>query len=87
MISKPISINDKIGFHARTAALFAKKASTFKANIIVEFNGKKVNAKSTLSLMSLGVKSQDEIILIAEGSDEKEAHNALITIIETNFKN
>ena len=86
MISSPIRINDEIGFHARTAALFAKKASTFSANIFVEFNGKKVNAKSTLSLMTLGVKSKDEIILTAEGIDEKEAHKALITIIETNFK-
>ena len=86
MISSPLSINDEIGFHARTAALFAKKASSFNADIFVEFNGKKVNAKSTLSLMTLGVKSEDEILLTAKGLDEKEAHNALVKFIESNFK-
>ena len=74
MISFSINIEDEIGFHARTASLFAKKASTFNSDIFVEFNGKKVSAKSTLSLMTLGVKSRDQIMLIAEGSDEKEAH-------------
>ena len=70
MISFLINIEDEIGFHARTASLFAKKASTFNSDIFVEFNGKKVRAKSTLSLMTLGVKSRDQIMLIAEGSDE-----------------
>ena len=49
MISFLINIEDEIGFHARTASLFAKKASTFNSDIFVEFNGKKVSAKSTLS--------------------------------------
>ena len=86
MISFLINIEDEIGFHARTASLFAKKASTFNSNIFVEFNGKKVSAKSTLSLMTLGVKSRDQIVLIAEGSDEKEAHEALVSYIKNNFK-
>ena len=86
MISFSINIEDEIGFHARTASLFAKKASTFNSDIFVEFNGKKVSAKSTLSLMTLGVKSRDQIVLIAEGSDEKEAHEALVSYIKNNFK-
>ena len=63
MISFLINIEDEIGFHARTASLFAKKASKFKSEIFIEFNRKKVNAKSTLSIMTLGVKSNDEIVL------------------------
>ena len=86
MISFSINIEDEIGFHARTASLFAKKASTFNSDIFVEFNGKKVSAKSTLSLMTLGVKSRDQIMLITEGNDEKEAHEALISYIKNNFK-
>ena len=86
MISLAISIKDEIGFHARTASLFAKKASKFKSEIFIEFNRKKVNAKSTLSIMTLGVKSNDEIVLTTNGNDEKEAHNTLLTFIENNFK-
>ena len=63
MISLAINIKDEIGFHARTASLFAKKASKFESEIFIEFKGKKVNAKSTLSIMTLGVKSNDEIVL------------------------
>ncbi|MAC62302.1 MAG: PTS sugar transporter subunit IIA [Flavobacteriaceae bacterium] len=85
MISLAINIKDEIGFHARTASLFAKKASKFESEIFIEFKGKKVNAKSTLSIMTLGVKSNDEIVLITNGNDEKEAHNALISYIENNF--
>jgi len=86
MISLAINIKDEIGFHARTASLFAKKASKFESEIFIEFKGKSVNAKSTLSIMTLGVKSNDEIVLITNGNDEKEAHNALISYIENNFK-
>ena len=86
MISLAINIKDEIGFHARTASLFAKRASKFESEIFIEFNRKRVNAKSTLSIMTLGVKSNDEIVLITNGNDEKEAHYALISYIENNFK-
>lgn len=86
MISQAINIKDEIGFHARTASLFAKKASKFESDIFIGFKGKRVNAKSTLSIMTLGVKSNDEIVLMTNGNDEKEAHITLISYIENNFK-
>lgn len=86
MIEKIIKIKDKIGFHARTSSLFAKKASTFQAEIFIEFNDKKGNGKSTLSLMTLGVKSQDVIKICANGTDEIEALESLEELIKNNFK-
>ena len=87
MIRTSIKIEDKIGFHARTASIFAKKASAFKSEILVKFKEKKVNAKSTLSLMTLGVKSLDDIELIVEGTDEVHANQALVDLVKSNFKN
>jgi len=86
MIVTTLTIKDEIGFHARTAALFAKSAAQFSASISVTFNNKKVNAKSTLSLMTLGVKSQDKITLEIVGQDENEAHSTLTEMINSNFK-
>lgn len=87
MIRTSIKIEDKIGFHARTASIFAKKASAFKSEIFVKFKEKKVNAKSTLSLMTLGVKSLDEVELTVEGSDEVHANQTLVDLVKSNFKN
>lgn len=87
MIRTSIKIEDKIGFHARTASIFAKKASEFKSEIFVKFKEKKVNAKSTLSLMTLGVKSLDDIELTIEGTDEVHANQALVDLVKSNFKN
>jgi phosphocarrier protein len=85
MIKEKITLLDKIGFHARTASLFAKKASSFNAEVSVEFMGKKVNGKSTLSLMTLGVKTQNDIFVIASGVDEVAALKSLIELIKSNF--
>jgi phosphotransferase system HPr (HPr) family protein len=87
MIKTLLIIKDKIGLHARTAAVFAKAAADFKSEIFVEFNGKRVNAKSTLSLMTLGVKSEDKIELIVKGIDQNSANQTLVDLVESNFKN
>ena len=86
MIEKIIKIKDEIGFHARTSSLFAKQASAFQSEILIEFNDKKGNGKSTLSLMTLGVKSQDVITIYVNGTDEIEALVTLEELIKNNFK-
>jgi phosphocarrier protein HPr len=86
MIEKIITLQDQVGFHARTAALFAKRATQFKAEIQVEFKEKKANGKSTLALMTLGVKSMEEIKIIIQGPDEQAAMEALTALIESQFK-
>ena len=75
-----IQINDKIGFHARTASIFSKNASKFKSVINIEFKGKKVNGKSMLSIMSLGVKTGDSVILSCEGQDEEAVSYTHLTL-------
>ena len=87
MIKTSLIIKDKIGFHDRTAAIFAKAAADFKSEIFVEFNGKRINAKSTLSLMTLGVKSEDKIELFIKGIDQNSANQTLVDLVESNFKN
>ncbi|MGA0274022.1 MAG: HPr family phosphocarrier protein [Flavobacteriaceae bacterium] len=86
MVEKIIALQDQVGFHARTAALFAKRAAQFKAEIQVGFKEKIANGKSTLALMTLGVKSMEEIKIIIQGPDEQAAMEALTTLIESQFK-
>ena len=86
MIEKIIALQDQVGFHARTAALFAKKAAQFKAETQVEFKEKKANGKSTLALMTLGVKSMEQIKIMVQGPDERAAMEALTSLIESQFK-
>jgi phosphotransferase system HPr (HPr) family protein len=85
MIKEQVVVIDKIGFHARTAALFAKEAATFSAMIKIEFNNKSVNGKSMLAIMTLGVKSNDRIEITADGSDEQATIASLVKLIQNNF--
>ena len=80
-----IQINDKVGFHARTASIFSKEADKFKSIVNIEFENKKVNGKSMLSIMSLGIKTNDSIILSCEGEDEQISINHLKNLIDNNF--
>jgi len=85
MIQKTLVLNDPIGFHARTTSLFAKIASSFEAEVLVYFNDKKANGKSMLSLMSLGVKSKQEIRIETNGVDEAMALDRLSNLVTSNF--
>ncbi|BDV02485.1 MAG: phosphocarrier protein HPr [Candidatus Hepatoplasma vulgare] len=69
-----VKITDPIGLHARPATILVKEASKYKSDIKLKtLNGKEVNLKSILSIMSLSIKKDDEIIITAKGSDEKTA--------------
>lgn len=81
-----LRMQDPVGFHTRTAAMFARQAVLFGSSIQVLFGDKKaVNGKSMLGLMSLGVKGGDDIRIIAEGGDAGEALSALRNLIENGF--
>ncbi|MGO1368617.1 HPr family phosphocarrier protein [Senegalia sp. (in: firmicutes)] len=73
MESKTIVVKNKIGLHARPAALFVQTASKFLSSIYVEKNDRKVNAKSIMGIMALGVSQGDEITIYAKGEDEIKA--------------
>ena len=85
MINTNVTVIDKIGFHVRTASMFSKLAGEFTSKVEVKFNDKKVNGKSTLALMTLGVKKDNLIEIIVSGDDEKTAIERLKKIIEENF--
>ncbi|WP_353854505.1 HPr family phosphocarrier protein [Bacillus sp. Bos-x628] len=81
MVEKTVTINLKTGLQARPAALFVQEANRFGADIFLEKDGKKVNAKSIMGLMSLAISSGVTVTLIADGADEQEAIDALTEFI------
>ena len=85
MYSKEAVVNNQVGLHARPATFFIQKANEFKCSIWVEREERKVNAKSLLGVLSLGIVKGTGITLIADGSDEEEAVEALIKLISSDF--
>ena len=73
MYMQEVTVNNEVGLHARPATFFIQKANEFKSGIWVEKDERRVNAKSLLG------------VLIADGSDEKEAVAALSELVSTNF--
>lgn len=84
-MEKSVKIMNEEGMHARPAGAFAKKASEFKSNINVKINGQSKNAKSMMSIMSLGLKFGDEITIDAQGEDADTAVNELTQLVESKF--
>ena len=85
MISKEVVINNQVGLHARPATFFIQKANEFKSSIWVEKDERRVNAKSLLGVLSLGIVKGTTITLIADGSDEDDAINTLSELIDSDF--
>lgn len=85
MYMKEAVVNNQVGLHARPATFFIQKANEFKSSIWVEKDERRVNAKSLLGVLSLGIVKGTAINLIADGADEKEAVEALVELISTNF--
>ena len=85
MYVKEVLVQNKAGLHARPATFFIQKANEYKSTIWVEKEERRVNAKSLLGVLSLGIVKGTNITLIADGSDEKEAVDALVSLIQNNF--
>lgn len=85
MQSKTLVVKNGSGIHARPASMLVKEAGKFSAEISLEFNGKKANAKSIMSVLSLGVGKDSEIIVSANGDDENAALEGIINLIESGF--
>ena len=82
MYTREITVKNEVGLHARPATYFIQKANEFKSGISVEKEERRVNAKSLLGVLSLGIVQGTTITLIADGVDEKEAVDALADLIE-----
>ena len=86
MVSRKITIKNSQGLHApRPVAFFIQKANAYKASIWVEKGDRRVNAKSLLGVLSLGVAQGMTITLIADGSDEEDALNGLEALVRSGF--
>lgn len=85
MFSKDATVNNQVGLYARPATFFIQKANEYKSTIMVEKEERKVNAKSLLGVLSLGITKGTVITVSAEGPDEEEAVNALCDLIASNF--
>lgn len=85
MINKIVKVTNAVGLHARPATLFIQKANEFKSSLWIEKDDRRVNAKSLLGVLSLGITRDTEIGLIADGSDEELAIEGLSAIIGGGF--
>lgn len=85
MISKQVVISNKLGLHARAATKFANLCGRYGCKMQVCCNGKTIDGKSIMSLMLLAASKGSTIEVIADGQDEEEALNALLTLIEDKF--
>ena len=85
MYMKEVTVNNQVGLHARPATFFIQKANEYKSSIWVEKDDRRVNAKSLLGVLSLGIVKGTIINLIADGPDEEAAINALVDLINSEF--
>lgn len=80
-----VTVQNQVGLHARPATFFIQKANEFKSTIWVEKEERRVNAKSLLGVLSLGIVGGADIRIIADGTDEVEAVEALVNLVKSGF--
>ena len=85
MFVKEVMVQNQVGLHARPATFFIHKANEFKSSICVEKEERRVNAKSLLGVLSLGIVGGTSIRIIADGSDEQEAVDRLVELVKSGF--
>jgi len=86
MISREITITNSIGLHARPATFFIQKANSYKCGVWVEKDDRKVNAKSLLGVLSLGIAKGMTITIVADGTDEEAAIDGICALIDSGFE-
>lgn len=85
MFVREVMVKNQVGLHARPATFFIQKANEFKSSIWIEKEERRVNAKSLLGILSLGIVGDTNIKVIADGADEKAAVDALIELVDSGF--
>lgn len=85
MVIKSVTITNPVGLHARPATFFIQKANAFQSSIWVEKEDRRVNAKSLLGVLSLGIVGNTDIRIIADGADEEAAVTSLVRLVESGF--
>ncbi len=85
MCVKEVLVENQVGLHARPATFFIQKANEYKSSIWVEKEERRVNAKSLLGVLSLGIVGGTNIKILADGSDEEEAVDGLVQLVKSGF--
>lgn len=85
MLMKDVQVKNQVGLHARPATFFIQKANEYKSSIWVEKDERRVNAKSLLGVLSLGIVGGTSIRIIADGNDEDQAVGGLVNLVESGF--
>lgn len=85
MFVKEVSVKNQVGLHARPATFFIQKANEYRSSIWVEKEERRVNAKSLLGILSLGIVGGTDIRIIADGADEQLAVEGLTKLVESGF--
>ena len=83
MVSQKVVIKNPTGLHLRPAGILCKEAMQYKSHITFKYRQNTANAKSVLSVLGACIKSGDEIEMVCEGEDEKEALQAMVRAIES----
>ena len=85
MITRNVIVKNSVGLHARPATFFIQKANSYKSSIWVEKDERRVNAKSLLGVLSLGIVKGTAVTLVSDGPDEQEAIDTLVALINSDF--
>ena len=85
MCVNDVVVQNQVGLHARPATFFIQKANGYKSSIWVEKEDRRVNAKSLLGVLSLGIVGGTTIRIIADGADEEAAVKGLVDLVESGF--
>ena len=82
---RSVTIINKLGLHARAAAKFVTTASSFSSKVDLSRNGQQVNGKSIMGVMMLAASRGTEVVITTQGSDEVEAADSLVELVENRF--
>ena len=85
MYLKDVTVKNQVGLHARPATFFIQKANEFKSSVWVEKEERRVNAKSLLGVLSLGIVGGTTIRIIADGVDEQAAVDSVVKLVDSAF--
>ncbi len=85
MFLKEVVVQNQVGLHARPATFFIQRANEYKSSVWIEKDEKRVNAKSLLGVLSLGVTKGTSVTILAEGTDEEEAVGDLVNLISSDL--
>ena len=83
MVSKKVRVKMEMGLHLRPSGNLAEEASKYVSNIVMRANGRQVNGKSLISILSLGIGQDCELEVECTGADEQEALTGILSVIDS----